>query len=74
MVLKLGKRIKSVRENHNISQSELADRLQYLNQSQISKIEKGDRKTTAQDLIEIAQALGVTVNDIVSGEKAQKAN
>jgi len=65
----LGKQIKQIRQDANISQSELAKRLKYLNQSQISKIEKGGRKATAQDLIEIAKALGVTVDDIVSADQ-----
>lgn len=63
----LGKNIKKTRQAQRISQSELAERLEYLNQSQISKIEKGDRKATAEDLIQIARALDVTVEDIVSG-------
>jgi len=67
MPLALGKHIRNIRQTQKVSQSELAARLEYLNQSQISKIEKGDRKATAEDLIQIAKALGVTLEDIVSG-------
>jgi len=67
MLMGLGRQIKKIRESKNISQLELAKQLKYLNQSQISKIEKGDRKATAEDLIKIAKALDVTVEDIVSG-------
>lgn len=69
MSIIIGKQIKTIRHNLNISQSELATRIKYLNQSQVSKIEKGDRKATAQDLIEIARALGVNVEEIISGVK-----
>ena len=68
MSITLGKHIRNIRQTQKVSQSELAARLEYLNQSQISKIEKGDRKASAEDLIQIAKALGVTLEDIVSGE------
>lgn len=70
----VGKRIKEIREQQSISQQALAERIKYLNQSQISKIEKGDRKVTAQDLIEIAEVLGVTVADLVNERTSKKAN
>lgn len=69
----VGKRIKEIREQQSISQQALAERIKYLNQSQISKIEKGDRKVTAQDLIEIAEVLGVTVADLVNERTSKKA-
>lgn len=68
----VGKRIKEIREQQSISQQALAERIKYLNQSQISKIEKGDRKVTAQDLIEIAEVLGVTVADLVNERTSKK--
>lgn len=67
MTVVLGQRIKGLREAQKISQQELAIRLKYLNQSQISKIEKGDRKVTAQDLTEISKALDVAVDDLING-------
>jgi len=67
MSIALGKHIRNIRQTQKVSQTELAERIEYLNQSQISKIEKGDRKATAEDLIQIAKALGVTLEDIVSG-------
>lgn len=70
MTVSIGKRIKEIRQSLNISQSELADRMKYLNQSQISKIENGDRKATAMDLIEIAKALGVSVDEIIDNKIA----
>jgi len=70
VTVSIGKRIKEIRQSLNISQSELADRMKYLNQSQISKIENGDRKATAMDLIEIAKALGVSVDEIIDNKIA----
>lgn len=70
MAILLGQNIKNIRQNKKIGQLELATRLKYLNQSQVSKIEKGDRKITAQDLIEIAKALDVTVDEIVNYHKS----
>ncbi|MGS0745589.1 helix-turn-helix domain-containing protein [Syntrophomonas erecta subsp. sporosyntropha] len=66
MSIALGRKIKSIRQSQDMSQQELADRLEYLNQSQVSKIENGDRKATAQDLIGIAKALGVSVNELIN--------
>lgn len=61
-----GERIKQVRKAKSISQHELANKLRYLNQSQLSKIEKGDRKITDHDLICISKALGVTVEELIA--------
>jgi transcriptional regulator with XRE-family HTH domain len=62
--MQLGKQIKTCREAKNISQQELANRLKYLNQSQVSKIEQGSRRVTVQDLMAISQALGVDASDL----------
>ena len=66
--MRLGKQIKNCREAKNISQQELANRLKYLNQSQISKIEQGVRKVTVQDLMAISRALGVDASDLTPAE------
>ena len=67
--MRFGQQIKRVRKSKNISQQALALKLKYLTQSQISKIEKGSRKATAFDLIEIAKALGVDVNELAVEDK-----
>ncbi len=74
MSTKIGKRIKQIRQSMGISQTELARRIKYLNQSQVSKIEKGDRKATVQDLVEIAKALGVSTDEIIddSGGRSKR--
>lgn len=69
--MQIGKQIKSIRETKKLSQQELANKLKYLNQSQIAKIESGNRKITAIDLVRFADALGVSVDEIVR-EKSTK--
>ena len=68
-MLAVGKQIRKTRQNKNLSQRDLANKIGYLSQSQISKIESGYRKTTVQDLIEIANALGVPVDELISAKK-----
>ena len=64
-----GKRIQHIRASvAHINQYELAKKTGYLNQSQISKIEKGSRKVTDVDLKNIAKALGVPVETLLTGE------
>lgn len=63
--MQTGRRIKMIRQNKKLSQQELANRLKYLTQAQISKLEKGNRKITALDLVEISNALDITVNELV---------
>lgn len=61
-----GQKIKTIRESKGISQYDLADKLKYLNQSQISKIEKGDRRITDYDLKRIANALEVPIDALIN--------
>ena len=68
-MLAIGKQIRNTRQNKNLSQRDLANKIGYLSQSQISKIESGYRKTTVQDLIEIANALGVPVDELLTTKK-----
>lgn len=67
--MSIGKKITIYRKKQNMSQKELAEKLKYLNQSQISKIEKGNRKITSQDLVAIANALRVSINDLTTTDK-----
>lgn len=60
----LGPRIRQLRETRKISQVELADKLN-MTQSQISKMEKGMRRVYADELEDVANALGITINDIL---------
>lgn len=60
-----GKRIKAVRKKQGISQYELSQKLNYLNQSQLSKIETGLRKVSDIDLVNIAKVLNVSVEELI---------
>jgi len=58
-------KIKAIRETRGITQAELAISTKRFNQSQICKIEKGNRRITDRDLVIIAEALGVKVADLI---------
>lgn len=59
----VGTSIRKIREQKNIPQSILANKTG-LKQCQISKIENGSRKVTAEELDNIARALNVSVKKI----------
>lgn len=65
----IGENIKQLREERKISQYELSMRIRFLNQSQISKIERGTRKVSAEDLTCIAEALQVEVTELLSDKR-----
>ena len=60
--------IKQIREEKGLSQRQLAEKLKKLNQSQLSKIETGKRKISVPDLIDISDALGVSMSAFMKGE------
>ena len=62
-------KIRSLRMAKKQKQAEL-DEEANLPRSSISKIETGNREATASELVRIAQALGVTLDTLVSGETA----
>lgn len=55
----VGRRILDARSRRGWSQARLARRVS-LDQSMIARIETGDRRVTVDDLVELAEALGVT--------------
>lgn len=57
-------KIRQKRIELGISQYELAIRTEILNQSQISKIEAGNRILKVRDLMVLAKALKVPVNEL----------
>lgn len=60
----MGYRIKEIREQKGISQSELSDK-SGVTRATIWKLETGeDEVTTSKTLLKIAEALGVTVGDL----------
>lgn len=65
----IASRIRELRTAKNLKQSEL-DEAAGLPKSTISKIELLKREPTASELVRIAQALGVSLDMLVSGETA----
>ncbi|AUM96358.1 MULTISPECIES: helix-turn-helix domain-containing protein [Clostridium] len=67
--MKVGNRIKKIRNEFKISQYKLAKLTKTLNQSQISKIENGKRELKVEDLISISKALKIPVNELIKKEE-----
>ena len=61
---KLGKRIKHFREQKGISQDELGN-LVWVNNVHISNIETGKKAPSIDLLIELANALGISTDDLL---------
>lgn len=61
---KLGKRIKRFREQKGISQDELGN-LVWVNNVHISNIETGKKAPSIDLLIELANALGISTDDLL---------
>ena len=68
-----GRRIKTARENMQLSQSQLAAKLQLANviveQKVISRIELGARFVADYELLELSKILKVSVNWLLTGEE-----
>ncbi|WP_353928517.1 helix-turn-helix domain-containing protein [Desulfofundulus kuznetsovii] len=64
--------LRYLRNKKGLSQKELAV-LTGLHQSQVSKIESGNRKVTAEELQKLAAALGVTVAELLDEQQAEAA-
>ena len=64
--MEVGLRIKEIRELSNISQEKLAKKTKILNQSQICKIENGQRTLKANELLKIADVLNVEITELIS--------
>ncbi len=62
--LKLGERMKHLRSNQNISQEALAEMVSQ-SRVNINRIENGDRLPSIDVLVDIANALHVSVDDLL---------
>ena len=60
----IGKRIKAVRIKKHVTQEQLAFQINS-SPAYISNIERGIKRPSLQKLVEIADVLGVTVNDFI---------
>ena len=71
-----GKNIRRIREQEKLSQEWLAARLQLkglpLNQKAISRIETGDRVVADYELMLLAQALGVSIYDLLGNTELEE--
>lgn len=67
-------RIKYLRENLNMSQQELAEKVGYKDKSAISKVERGDRDINQTMIKKYANALGVTPTYILFGDEEINEN
>lgn len=61
-----GNKIKEIRTKKNISQFELAEKVDCLNQSQICKIENGNRHVRVNELKQISEALNVPITQLIT--------
>lgn len=71
-MLDIGLEIRILRERMKVSAKELAERVG-LSQSQMSRLEKGQRRIDTQVLHRIAQALGVSVSHFFRGGEVPEA-
>ena len=62
--LEVGRRIKKARKSLHLTQQQLAELLD-LNRTSITNIEKGKQKILAYMLVQIAEKLRITVNDLL---------
>lgn len=62
----IGKRIKEIREQNNLSQAELAEATN-LSVSYISHVENAKRKASLESVLRIVNALGITIDELLAG-------
>lgn len=64
--MEVGLRIKEIREKNGLSQFKLAKKTGSLNQSQISKIENGQRSVKVDELLILSNALNVSLTELMN--------
>lgn len=69
--MNIGAAIKNIRNNKGMSQTELAEKVN-ITQSMLCQIERGSKSPSLPLSVELAGALGCTINDIVEGHKGEK--
>lgn len=63
----IGDRIKKMRKRRNMTQSKLAECLDYANERQIQRIENGETGCSVDKLMEIAQILNTSTDFLLFG-------
>lgn len=71
--LYIGKRLKSLREDRNLTQSDLANKLG-LNKGSISAYERDSALPSIEILVSLADIFGVSVDFILGREKSKSKN
>lgn len=64
--VQIGNNIAAYRKRENLTQVELAERLNYSDKA-VSKWERGESVPDVMTLVQIAELFGITVNDLVDG-------
>lgn len=59
-----GSRVRDIRKQKNITQEKLAKKLDFSHASAISFIENGKRRLDAEKIPTLANALGVSINEL----------
>lgn len=67
----LAERIRLYREQRGWTQKELSERAQ-LPQSRVSELESGKQWTTAANILKLAQAFGITMEQLMKGEQDEE--
>ena len=67
LFIKVGDKIKGMRQEKNMSQQELADKCNF-EKSNLSRIEAGRTNLTIKNLYKISHALNVKIKDLVDVE------
>lgn len=70
--LVVGNRIKQMRKQRNMTQSRLAEVLDYTNERQLQRIENGETGCTVDKLMEIAQILNISTDYLLFGIENQR--
>ena len=60
----VGERIKAIRLRNGMTQSRLAEELDYTSERQLQRIESGETSCSVDKLMELAQILGVSTDDM----------
>ena len=71
--IKIGKFIAECRKNANLTQMQLAEKLNITDKA-VSKWERGRALPDSSIMLELCQVLKITVNDLLSGEKISMEN
>lgn len=69
----IGQRIRTIRKAHALSQEELASRID-ISTTHMSHIETGNTKLSLQVLVDIAQELNVSTDELLFETETQKHN